>query len=176
MWYIQLTRWSLSRYIATLVSKSKAGIVHLIQYYIPQDEQSKWFEPGRIVTCLRKLIVQVSVVLRKTVGWSDWHFDSLSGGHLQSQKDSEDDRLRMNNCTQQLHCVIVLGSKLIKLIKGLGSSRWWVKSSGISQSKILKHSLAPYLVNCWFICQQYLERLCCIHGRMLTGLQSKVIF
>ena len=33
-------------------------------------------------TCLRKLIVQVSVVLRKTVGWSDWHFDSLSSGHL----------------------------------------------------------------------------------------------
>ena len=25
-------------------------------------------------------LVQVSVVLRKTVGWSDWRFDSLSGG------------------------------------------------------------------------------------------------
>ena len=35
-----------------------------------------------IATCLWKLIVQVSVVLRKTVGGSDWRFDSLGGGHL----------------------------------------------------------------------------------------------
>ena len=32
------------------------------------------------------MIVQVSVVLRKTIGGSDWRFDSFSGGHLQSQK------------------------------------------------------------------------------------------
>ena len=32
------------------------------------------------------LIIQVSVVLRKIVGGSDWRFDSLGSGHLQSQK------------------------------------------------------------------------------------------
>ena len=43
--------------------------------------KSKWFEPGRISTCWRK-IVQVRVVLWKTVG--DWSFDRLSSGHLLS--------------------------------------------------------------------------------------------
>ena len=54
-------------------------VQHLLQ--VPAD-QSKWFKPGRIVTCLWKLIVQVSVVLRKTVGGRDWRFDSLGGSHL----------------------------------------------------------------------------------------------
>ena len=31
------------------------------------------------------VIVQVSVVLKRTVGDSDWRFDNLSGRHLQSQ-------------------------------------------------------------------------------------------
>ena len=30
---------------------------------------------------------QVSVVLKRTVGDSDWHFDNLNGSHLQSQSD-----------------------------------------------------------------------------------------
>ena len=35
------------------------------------------------------MIVQVSEVLRKTVDGSDWRFDGLSSGHLQSQVRSE---------------------------------------------------------------------------------------
>ena len=46
--------------------------------------------------CSWRLIVQVSEVLRKTVDGSDWRFNGLSGGHLQSQVKShsslEDDR------------------------------------------------------------------------------------
>ena len=38
------------------------------------------------VICLWKLIVQVSVVLRKIAGGSDWRFDNLSGGHLLTLK------------------------------------------------------------------------------------------
>ena len=33
------------------------------------------------------MIVRVSVVLKRTVGDSDWRFDNLSGSHLQSQSD-----------------------------------------------------------------------------------------
>ena len=33
------------------------------------------------------MIVQVSVVLKRTVGYSDSRFDNLSGSHLQSQSN-----------------------------------------------------------------------------------------
>ena len=33
------------------------------------------------------MIVRVSVVLKGTVGDSDWRFDNLNGSHLQSQSD-----------------------------------------------------------------------------------------
>ena len=47
---------------------------------------SKWFEP-RSISSLSSVIVRVSVVLKRTVGDSDWHFDNLSGSHLQSQSN-----------------------------------------------------------------------------------------
>ena len=34
------------------------------------------------------MIISVSVVLRKTVGGSDWHFDGLSDGPAQRQEES----------------------------------------------------------------------------------------
>ena len=54
------------------------------------------------MTCLWKLVVQVSVVLRKTVGGSDRRFDSLSGIHLQSQKESK--------CQVRLYLSVVCAS------------------------------------------------------------------
>ena len=42
---------------------------------------------GIIFTSLCNVIVRVSVVLKRTVGDSDWRFDNLSGRHLQSHCD-----------------------------------------------------------------------------------------
>ena len=39
------------------------------------------------VSTLCSVIVRVSVVLKRTVGDSDWRFDNLSGRHLQSHCD-----------------------------------------------------------------------------------------
>ena len=47
---------------------------------------SKWFEP-RSISSSCSVIVRVSVVLKRTVGDSDWRFDNLSGRHLQSHCD-----------------------------------------------------------------------------------------
>ena len=47
---------------------------------------SKWFEL-RSISSLCSVIVRVSVVLKRTVGDSDWRFDNLSGRHLQSHCD-----------------------------------------------------------------------------------------
>ena len=43
----------------------------------------KWFEP-RSISSSYCVIVRVSVVLKRTV-FGHWHFDNLSGSHLQSQ-------------------------------------------------------------------------------------------
>ena len=51
-----------------------------------QGYLSKWFEP-RSISSLCSVIVRVSVVLKRTVGDSDWCFDNLSGRHLQSHCD-----------------------------------------------------------------------------------------
>ena len=48
---------------------------------------SKWFEP-RSISSSCSVIVRVSVVLKRTVGDSDWRFDNLSGRHLQSHCDN----------------------------------------------------------------------------------------
>ena len=44
------------------------------------------FTQGKISSC--SVIVRVSVVLKRTVGDSDWRFDNLSGRHLQSHCDN----------------------------------------------------------------------------------------
>ena len=46
----------------------------------------KLFEP-RSISSLSRVIVQVSIVSKKTVGDSDSHFDNLSVSPLQSQSD-----------------------------------------------------------------------------------------
>ena len=48
---------------------------------------SKWFEP-RSISSSCSVIVRVSVVLKRTVGDSDWRFDNLSSRHLQSHCDN----------------------------------------------------------------------------------------
>ena len=48
---------------------------------------SKWFEP-RSISSSCSVIVRVSVVLKRTVGDSDWRFNNLSGRHLQSHCDN----------------------------------------------------------------------------------------
>ena len=48
---------------------------------------SKWFEP-RSISSSCSVIVRVSVVLKRTVGDSDWRFDNLSGRHLQIHCDN----------------------------------------------------------------------------------------
>ena len=60
----------------------------LITYRLPIDYSlisfhSKWFEPRSISSSYR-VIVWVRVVVKRTVV-GDWHFDNLSGSHLQSQ-------------------------------------------------------------------------------------------
>ena len=45
----------------------------------------KWFEPrGTCISYMFRMIIQVRVVLRKTV-FGDWRFDYLSSSHLKSQ-------------------------------------------------------------------------------------------
>ena len=46
----------------------------------------KWLET-RSISSLSSVIVQVSLVLKRTVGDSDGCFDNLSGSHRQSQSD-----------------------------------------------------------------------------------------
>ena len=61
--------------------RNKAVILHCKMICL-----SNWFEP-RSISSLSSEIVQVSVVLKRTVGDSDRRFNNLSGSHLQSQSD-----------------------------------------------------------------------------------------
>ena len=54
--------------------------------YTTLDTLGKWCEP-KSISSLSSVIVRVSVVLKRTVGDSDWRFDNLSGSHLQSQSN-----------------------------------------------------------------------------------------
>ena len=47
----------------------------------------KNFEATKLPCSLSSVIVRVSVVLKRTVGDSDWRFDNLCGSHLQSQSN-----------------------------------------------------------------------------------------
>ena len=49
---------------------------------------------------LSRVIVRVSVVLKRTAGDSDWRFDNLSGSHLQSQSNvvSSVDGIYVSGC------------------------------------------------------------------------------
>ena len=72
-------RYSHWCWIGRTINCLRTTLVYPIQQ---RRSQSKWFEHWRNSAFWWRWTVQVSIVLRKTVG--DWRFDGLRGGHLET--------------------------------------------------------------------------------------------
>ena len=70
-----------------LTSHRKAEIKRYKVCIVQKEHYCKRFEPRSLFISSWSLIVQVSVILNRTVLDTDWGFDNLCNSHLESQSE-----------------------------------------------------------------------------------------
>ena len=101
--------------------------------------KSKWFEP-RSISYVFGVIFRVRIVFRKTVV-CDWHFDYLSGSHLQSQVKSQ------RQMTVFMPLVLVLIGQFCRDVICCKTWKlWWLVSCCFA---VFDPSIVCWLVSCF---------------------------